>query len=221
MGEIVPPEEAELENTVKDEKENSPRTIATTIVYGVLGWAVAQYFGASLLLIPFAGLVVVFILARVVKKSEAPFLSAVAFQFAHLAWFTVGVIFTKQYIGLFDVFLIAPFLLWLVVRPSKAPAYILLIINSLSILYNLVQLSGANPDVVKPLLAHLLIRVAVIASLTYGLKRFTPKTSIRLEPTDPTPIEPGHNLLAHSPNLGVAADRDPRERGSRPLNSDR
>jgi hypothetical protein len=156
----------------------------------------------------------------VVKKSEAPFLNAVAFQFAHVAWFTVGAVFTRQYIGLLDVFVIAPFLLWLVARPSKIPAYILLVINSLSILYNLVQLSGANPDVVKPLLAHLLIRVAIIASLVYGLRQFKPATTIELEPTDPTPIEPG-NELHHRPNLGVAADRDPRERGSRPLNTDR
>ena len=37
--------------------------------------------------------------------------------------------------------------------------------------------------------------------------------------------EPKNAARAHagfaSPNLGVAADRDPRERGSRPLNTDR
>jgi hypothetical protein len=220
MGEVVPAEGADLENTEEPKQKSNLRKGAITVLSAAAGWAIAQYFGASLLLIPFAGFIVVFILARVVKKSEAPFLNAVAFQFAHLAWFTVGAVFTRQYIGLLDVFVIAPFLLWLVARPSKVPAYVLLVINSLSILYNLVQLVGANPDVVKPLLAHLLIRVAVIASLIYGLRRFTPNAAIELEPTDPTPIEPGHDLH-YQPNLGVSAGRDPRERGSRPLNTDR
>jgi len=199
MGTHVESEGTELENTEEPKQKSSFRKGATTILSAAIGWAVAHYFGFSLLIIPFAGLMVIFILARVVKKPDAPFLNAVAFQFAHLAWFTAGVMFTKQYFGLLDVFVIAPFFLWLVARPKKAPAYILLVINLLSVVYNVVLLAGATPEIVKPLLLHLLIRTAIIASLIYGLRRFTPKTTLELEPNEATPIEPGHELH-HRPN---------------------
>ncbi len=168
-----------ITNAPTHDSADGPRHDTKKIVFQVLGglagWALAQYFGASLFLIPTLALIGAYLLARAFNAQKAPFVHVVAWQTAHLAWFVAGTIVLRQFAPvLLDILIMAALLLWLLARPGRLPAICLAGFNVFSLAINIYQLSSADAAMLKPLLLHLLLRLGIVSSVIVAVLKSAP-----------------------------------------------
>lgn len=150
------------------------RTPVEIALGALFGWAAAEYFGFTLLLIPGMAFVLsLVLLSNMLRGAQRPFLVAASLQFAHIAWGLIGVILTGRWIMLPELLIPIVGLVWLVLRPGRGPVILLAGYHLLLVGFNIVQLVLSYPPGVNPqaLYLHLLIRGWLLVALAAGMAR--------------------------------------------------
>ena len=144
-------------------------------VLGILGaaagWATAEYFRVSLILIPGVAFIAsVAVLSKILGKPQLRFLYAISLQASHLVWMTIAAIALHQPLALVECLCVAFGLGLLVWKPGWRASIPLGVYNISLLAWNILQLGVGLPPEVGPkaIQLHILIRVAILVSLAFG-----------------------------------------------------
>lgn len=167
-GETMNPEESmhtkqsAAAHTPRD-REDARGTYAKVAVAAAAigGWAIGMYAGVDLL-VPLLATAAVWLLGKKLFPERQAVLPSFSVQAGHLAWFIVGMLITRQFLGLglIDVAWYAVGLAWLWTRSSKASLCFLGVYQLLSLPYNLFVFSQSELGSAtnKALLVHIVWR---------------------------------------------------------------
>ncbi len=152
----------------------------------LIGAVITGYFGIGMLLIPGLACIAVYVTARIMGRRSAAFLPAIALESGHVAWMAVGGIVTHQFSAiLIDVLVLGALLAWLIVRPGRVSAMVLLVVNTVWTVVNIYRLGSAAQEMTKALLLHLTLQLAILTALRYGLrKQRKEEWRLRADPVD-------------------------------------
>lgn len=175
------------------------KQVVVGLVFALIGRETARYFGL-LALIPWIALLVVHLIAALAKQRSARFLHAVAFQVAHIFLMSAGAFASREYIYLADPIILGALVTWLIFRPGRVAAVVLGVVNLLDLAYNVFQiLTAAEPSLERLLQLHVLLEIAVIGALVYGLfkdgSKASPATDTQWQDAQRDSVEPPNDVL--------------------------
>src|SRR5262249_44734491 len=140
--------------------------------------AIIGFYCGFMLLIPFAACAIAMLILKgmTLPRLEA-YKLAIAVILGHAAWMTVGLLApgATLMIILPDLILAVGGLVWLCLQPGKGPVWFFLIFEIVSILINALTLAGHSfgSPLHKALVAHIALRLFIMAALWGGFKKQT------------------------------------------------
>jgi len=137
-----------------------------------VGSAIGQYLGLGMMFPGFVAVAVFWLLNR--RQAFYPYTAAISVYWGHAAWILFGVIYVRTYSALWDVGLIVAGTLWLALRPARIAAYLMIAFSLLLLGSHCVSLGGADKATTKALITHILLDVAAVSGLVWGLGKHQP-----------------------------------------------
>lgn len=164
-----------------DDALGSSSTKVASIVAVIGGWALGIYTGFNLL-VPLVATAFAWLAGRrLFGKKKQMLVAPFCVQAGHLVWIVVGTLMTRELLGLnlIQIACLASGLVWLCVRPGKAPLCMLAVYQLLALPYNVLQFSATDLGSVsnKVLLVHIVWRCLALfymARLYYRMSRPDP-----------------------------------------------
>lgn len=153
------------------EKPKNPLSAVGGIVGAVIG-----FYCGFMLLIPIAACAIaIFALKQVSLPRLEAYKFGVGVIIGHTAWMSFGLLAPGATVLMIlpDLVLALIGLIWLCVQPGKWPVWYFLIFEGVSVVINAVSLLGQSFGSVphKALVAHLALRIFIMAALWSGLKK--------------------------------------------------
>jgi len=154
------------------EKTSNPAGIIAALAGVGLGF----YVGV-MLLIPLAGTVVGFFIVKyAASRNTKPFGGALAVQFGHWIWMTVGALLVPSGVLMIapDVLIAAASLVWLFLWPGLVPVVLVTLYQAISLMLNALQLRSFEfgAEAHKAIATHMFLRILIIAYLIEGYRVF-------------------------------------------------
>jgi hypothetical protein len=167
-GELVVPED----DLPPKSSKRSPQVVTATGI-GVAVGALAGWYAGLHLLIPlgFAALAARALSKRVAVENR-PMVPASAILAGHGLWMSLGVIYLAQFsLSVLDLVILIGGAIWLAFRPSKIAVGVVTLYETVGLAVNVpgfyAEAWGTN--IHKALFAHIILRVAAIVLMVYGL----------------------------------------------------
>jgi hypothetical protein len=142
------------------------------VVGAAVGYAVGAYATFALLIPAGLAILVGWILAKSVPAANKPMVAASAVQAGHGLWMLFGIVMLSQYgPALIDPVILVGGAVWLALRPSIMPVALLACYQVAGLAVNGIAISATtlNTPMHKALVVHILLRVAALALMVYGL----------------------------------------------------
>ena len=165
--------------------------------------AIGQYLGLGLLFPGFAALAVFWVLNK--RRAFYPYTAAISVYWGHAIWILLGVIYTRNYSALWDIAVILGGTIWLALRPAKLVAYLMIAISLLMLGYHAVNLGEADQATTKAHITHILLGVAALSALVWGLRKHQPMPTPDATIPETSALEPGARKSSAWKRVGIAA----------------
>jgi hypothetical protein len=162
-----------LEDGKPPESPKPSPPVATSTWIGVAVGALAGWYAGLHLLIPlgFAALAARALSKRVAVENR-PMVPASAILAGHGLWMSLGVIYLAQFnLSVLDLVILIGGALWLAFGPSKLAVGLLIAYEIVGLAVNVPAFfaEAAGTNIHKALFAHIILRVAAIVLMVYGL----------------------------------------------------
>jgi len=167
-----------MEGNGKQPQAQKPSVLA--LIGGALGAAVGlgvglgvgRYAGFALLFPAGFALLVGWVLSKTVPARSKPIIPASAVQAGQALWMLLGMVILARFdLTLIDFVILTAGAVWLAFWPSVIVVGVLICYQTVRLAVNGLAFAEATPntDLHKALLVHLVLRVAAVALMVYGL----------------------------------------------------